>query len=541
MTSGETIGLVDAGEVSPRVVPRKDRVTVDEETRANFQARLVVLTRLMFWSFVALVIGMVFLYWQYPEIQPHRNGTIYKIAVFGLAVLAVIWRGPLVRRELSIPTLYGIDLFYGLGSGSIFAAAAFIASDLQWAATANILWSCFTVFLRAIALPSTGARTILVSAATFFPLVLSAIGLGYFADQKPELPGPALIGSVVLIGGVVTLLATIGSRIIYGLRRQVSAAMRLGSYTLDTKIGEGGNGEVYRAHHALLRRPTAIKLLRPEHVDAVTLDRFEREVQHMSQLTHANTVAIFDYGRSPDGIFYYAMEYLEGIDLEKLVARFGPQPADRVVAILIQVCGALREAHRRGLIHRDIKPGNIILCERGDVPDVAKVVDFGLVKELTSNEGDTRTIRGTPGYIAPEVLTDPDRIGAAGDLYALGAVGYFMLTGKRLFEGKTVVDICIQHVTTAPVPPSKVTTGHIPEALEEIVMRCLAKKPEDRPESAAALAAMLRALPATHDWSESEATSWWGDFRLIALPVVANAPTLTITVDLGQRLEMHAS
>ncbi len=535
MMQGQTIRLVDVGEVvaSPRLVAR--RVSVDEESRANLQARLVVLSRLMFWSFVVLLIGMVLLYRRYPDLEPKRNGTIYEIALVGLAVLAVIWRGPLLRRQLGIRALYGIDVFYGLATGSIFGSAAYLASDLSVAATANILWSCFMVFLRAIALPSTGARTILVSGVTFLPLVMSSIGLAVYTKQ--ELPGPALVGSVVLICSVVTLLATIGSRIIYGLRRQVSAAMRLGQYTLDAKIGEGGNGTVYRAHHALLRRPTAVKLLRPEHVDAVTLDRFEREVQHMSQLTHANTVAVYDYGRSPDGIFYYAMEYLEGIDLEKLVVRFGPQPADRVVAILIQVCGALREAHRRGLIHRDIKPANIILCERGDVPDVAKVVDFGLVKELTSSEGvDTRTVLGTPAYIAPEVVTDPDRIGPAADLYALGAVGYFMLTGKRVFEGKTVVDVCLQHVTATPVPPSRVSAIFIPDPLEQIVMRCLAKRPEERPASAEALAAMLRALPATNDWSDTEATRWWGDFREIAVPV-SNAPTLTITVDLGQRVD----
>ncbi len=308
-----------------------------------------------------------------------------------------------------------------------------------------------------------------------------------------------------------------------------------GQYTLDSKIGEGGNGVVYRARHALLRRPTAVKLMLPERIDAVTLDRFEREVQHMSQLTHPNTVAVFDYGRSPDGVFYYAMEYLDGIDLEKLVAKYGPQPADRVIAILLQVCGALREAHHHGIIHRDIKPANIILCERGDVPDVAKVVDFGLVKEITARQGhDTRGILGTPAYIAPEVVTDPDRVGPAADLYALGAVGYFLLTGRRVFEGKTVVDICVQHVTATPLPPSRVAAIYVPEGLEQIVMSCLAKQPADRPESAAALASLLRALPIGSAWTEADALQWWREFRQHVHPTTS-APTLTITVDLEQR------
>jgi serine/threonine-protein kinase len=309
--------------------------------------------------------------------------------------------------------------------------------------------------------------------------------------------------------------------------------MRLGSYTLGNKIGEGGHGAVYRANHVLLRRPTAIKLMRPDRIDAVTLDRFEREVQHMSQLTHPNTVAVYDYGRSPDGLFYYAMEYLDGIDLEKLVTTYGPQPGDRVASILAQVCGALEEAHRRGIVHRDIKPGNIILCERGDVPDVAKVVDFGLVKELGPGGADGTGILGTPAYLAPELVTDPDSTGPATDLYALGAVGYFLLTGRRVFDGKTAVEVCIQHVTQTPVPPSKLAL-HVSAALEEVILRCLAKRPGDRPQSAAALARLLRSLPTGNDWSEDEAQRWWSDFRRIEEPQ-SSTPTLTITVDLAQR------
>jgi serine/threonine-protein kinase len=510
----------------------------DEESRAYLQSRLTVLSRLMFWSFAVLLVGMISLYQQYPRLEPQDNRQIYVVAGIGIVVLAVIWRGFLVRRELRLEYLHGIDLFYALATGTIFASAAYIAWDFRASQWANLLWSVFTIFLRTIVVPSTGRRTAIAGSLLFAPMVLAAVGLSI--KTTPELPAPAYIGGMTIIAAVVILLATIGSRMIYGLRRQVSAAMRLGQYTLDSKIGEGGNGSVYRAHHALLRRPTAIKLILPEKIGAETLDRFEREVQAMSQLTHWNTVAIYDYGRSPDGVFYYAMEYLDGIDLENLVIDFGAQPADRVVSILLQVCNALNEAHRRNIIHRDIKPANIILCERGDVADVTKVVDFGLAKEIdTTSDDTTRTILGTPAYIAPEAVTGGP-VGPAADLYAVGAVGYFLLTGRRVFEAKTSVDLCIQHVTATPKPMSAMTRNKIPVDLEQLILRCLAKAPAERPESAAALATLLRGLAPARDWSEDEARRWWSDFRRLPRPSSASASTLSITVDVASRTALVA-
>ena len=255
----------------------------------------------------------------------------------------------------------------------------------------------------------------------------------------------------------------------------------------------------------------------------------------MSQLTHPNTVAVYDYGRNHDGVFYYAMEYLDGIDLEHLVERYGAQPADRVMAIVEQVSGALNEAHGKGLTHRDIKPANIILCERGGMPDVAKVVDFGLVKELTADTGaSTEVIFGTPAYLAPEVITDPAAVSPAVDLYALGAVGYFLLTGRRVFEGRTDIEICLQHVSATPRPPSEF--ARVPAALEAIILRCLAKRPDERFASAAALVDAIRELPPLADWDDAEAHRWWRDFRASDVPPAVDAqPTMTITVDLGHR------
>jgi serine/threonine-protein kinase len=231
------------------------------------------------------------------------------------------------------------------------------------------------------------------------------------------------------------------------------------------------------------------------------------------------------------------MEYLAGVDLEHLVRVHGPQPSSRVIDILVQVCGALQEAHEAGIIHRDIKPANIILCERGGVPDVAKVVDFGLAKEITRDtSASAQVILGTPAYVAPEAVTDPARIGPAADLYALGAVGYFLLTGRRVFEGKTAVELCIQHVTQPPRRPTEVAKIHLPQELEDLILRCLAKDPADRFASASQLAEALEAIPRARDWDRAEARRWWRELRARQEePPTAAAPTLTITVDLGDR------
>ena len=505
-----------------------------DAARSYLQTRLTLFTKLMFWSMVALLVFLTAMYQVYPGIEPADNDVIFGGATVLLGVMAVIWRVVLVRRTLSVWALYGLDVVYAVGIGSAFAISALLAKDLRPAGYTTLMYAAFTVFMRAIVVPSSGRRTAIMSTAVFVPVWIAGIVLA--TETVQELPSPAFIVGALVLGIVPILLATVGSDIIYGLRRQVSEAMQLGQYTLERKIGEGGNGAVYRAHHALLRRPTAIKLLLPDKVGADNVDRFEREVQHMSQLTHPNTVAVFDYGRSPDGVFYYAMEYLGGIDLEHLVRRFGPQPEGRVIHILIQVCGALHEAHTAKLIHRDIKPANIILCERGTVLDVAKVVDFGLVKEITRDStASTQVILGTPAYVAPEAVTDPDRITHAVDLYALGAVGYFLITGSRLFEGKTAVDVCIQHVTQPPRPPSQLAP--VSPAFEAIVLRCLAKQPADRYPSAAALADALEALPPAGDWSKAAAVVWWDEFRAAQARPAATPelPTITVTVDLGSR------
>ena len=351
----------------------------------------------------------------------------------------------------------------------------------------------------------------------------------------------------ILIAGIaLSCLLGLGistERVIHQLRRQVQAAQHLGQYTLVRKLGEGGMGVVWEARHALLRRPTAIKLLRPERAGAGAISRFEREVQLTSQLTHPNTVAIYDYGRTAEGVFYYVMEYLDGHDLQHLIALDGLQPAPRVVHIMKQVASALAEAHGRGLVHRDIKPANIVLCERGGVHDVAKVVDFGLVKAAQQDLSLSRDqmIIGTPAFIAPEAINDPEHVDARSDIYACGAVAYYLLTGRPVFDGATLVEICSQHLYATPQRPSERLDRPVPEALEAVIMRCLEKKPAERYENASALLQALRACGVA-EWTEAQAEAAWQRVAGRSDPAAATALTLPVDspsaldIDLGRRV-----
>ncbi len=322
-----------------------------------------------------------------------------------------------------------------------------------------------------------------------------------------------LLGVVILAAAAMVLESVVIARLGKKVNEAIAEARQLGQYSLEKKIGEGGMGEVYRASHAMLRRPTAVKLLRPDRASETDIARFEREVQLTAQLTHPNTIAIYDFGRTPDNVFYYAMEYLNGINLQDLVEQTGPQPAGRVIHTLQQASGSLAEAHEINLIHRDIKPANIILCDRGGIYDVVKVVDFGIVKELGGGDAQLTqagAFSGTPLYIAPETIRSADEVDARVDVYALGAVGYFMLTGSTIFdEHLSPVDILTKQMTELPPPPSKLSELPVAADLDELIMRCLAKDADERPAGAAALLAELLDLEDAGSWGSREARRWW--------------------------------
>lgn len=317
---------------------------------------------------------------------------------------------------------------------------------------------------------------------------------------------------LVLCALAIFAFTLLVERLEASVRRSALAARRLGQYVLVQEIGRGSNGMVYRGRHALLRRPVAVKLLSPELTNESTARRFEHEVQMTSQLTHPNTVSIYDYGRTPEGLFYYAMEYLSGIDLSHLARQFGPQPERRVVQILRQVCGSLAEAHRIGLIHRDIKPANIVLTRRGGVCDFVKVLDFGLVKTVHAGPAEgtsAKAVVGTPHFMAPEAVKNPSQVDSRGDIYAVGAVGYWLLTGKTLFDTDEVDELLECQVKEMPATPSERLGRAVSCELEQLLMRCLAKDPAQRPGKADELAEALAQCHLNGSWSDLEAEIWW--------------------------------
>jgi eukaryotic-like serine/threonine-protein kinase len=351
--------------------------------------------------------------------------------------------------------------------------------------------------------------------------------------------------SFAVLGGGLLLLAAaiaVSSRRIYGLQKEVARAQRLGQYTLEDKIGEGGMGAVYRARHAFLRRPTAVKLIRSEVASPETLARFEREVQLTSQLTHPNTIAIYDYGRTPEGIFYYAMEYLPGLPLDQMILEDGPQPDARVVHLLAQICASLGEAHRLGVVHRDVKPANVMLCERGGTYDVVKVLDFGLVKELGGGNDSGVTgmdhLVGTPLYMAPEAVVAAANVTPRSDVYAVGAVAYALVTGEQVFRGKSGAEVIGHHIHTAPVRPSERLGREVTPFLERLILACLSKQPEHRPADAGALLRQLEEGWTGPAWTQREARAWW---ETHAPPMLAARRAAEASVSRGPKLAVDVN
>ena len=392
-----------------------------------------------------------------------------------------------------------------------------------------LLAMSYCLMARAAYVPSSARRTLLLSVIVGVPLVV-----GTHLAYRGAKDAPLIVTSLAVWWSLTTVLTTATSSVIYGLRREVREARRLGQYTLEEKLGEGGMGVVYRARHAMLRRPTAVKLLPTEKSSEQSIARFEREVQLTAGLSHPNTVTVYDYGRTPEGVFYYAMELLDGAALDVLVELDGAQPSERALHVLDGVAGALVEAHEIGLIHRDVKPANIILCKQGGVFDVPKVVDFGLVKDLA---GDgvavtaTAALTGTPLYMAPEAIASPSAVDARSDLYALGAVGYFAVTGTHVFPGQSPVVVCGHHLHTKPEAPSARLGRPVPPDLEALILDCLEKDAGRRPQTAAELQERIRACRAYGAWDRERARRWWqenGDkLRRRTERTIADQPTLS--------------
>jgi tRNA A-37 threonylcarbamoyl transferase component Bud32 len=345
------------------------------------------------------------------------------------------------------------------------------------------------------------------------PQAMGWLGRGW---QQGNTARVALFSFDAMVLAIVAFAVIFGAQTVSRLRRQVAEARQFGQYRLRKRIGSGGMGEVYLAEHQLLKRPCALKLIRPENVaDPHALERFEREVQITATLSHPNTIEIFDYGRTEDGTYYYVMEYLPGMSLAELVARHGALPPGRAVYLLRQACMALSEAHAAGLIHRDVKPSNIFAARRGRMDDVAKLLDFGLVRPAApsvsahlSREGE---VLGTPLFMSPEQARGRE-LDERSDIYSLGAVAYYILTGRPPFDDDDGIGVMIAHARDPVVPPSQMRSG-IPDDLDRVVLRCLAKVPADRFPDAASLERALSECACSDDWDQGRAVRWWCDQR----------------------------
>lgn len=445
------------------------------------------------------------------------------LILLSLAAIGVVWSlAP--RRKLGLTRLRAIE-WLGVGMTAAFFVMNqarslagllpdFMGKPMEIGVAQGAPWGVLIV-AYGVLIPSSlrhsSWRTAVIAACAFLPELLVLPGS---VDQITGIPSYLLLKTLMI--AVMSALALYGSYRIEELGQDAEVARELGQYLLRRSLGEGGMGTVYLAEHRFLRRPCAVKLIRAEQAsDEVALARFEREVQSAAALTHPNTVQVYDYGRSEDGTFYFAMEFLPGVSLHELVERHGPLEPTRVVHILRQLCGALHEAHERGLVHRDLKPGNVMLCERGGVPDVAKLLDFGLVGALESEPADPRITQagmvvGTPGFMSPEQCMGDALVTSTSDIYSLGALGYFLLTGASPFGGRSTMQTLVAHVNEVPKLVADVRT-QVPRPLSDVIARCLAKQPNERFPDALALEQALAQSLGSARWTEREARAWWLD------------------------------
>jgi eukaryotic-like serine/threonine-protein kinase len=456
--------------------------------------------------------------------------------------MALLWL--ITSRALARPSVLSLGTLDAVSFVVACGFLSFMTVNSEGQILQVLLALTVTVMIRAILVPSRPGRTMLLSALAFLPTVIVCIARHHPTTLLPGFTATYqkqyMTLNTILWSVLGTTLATITSRVTYGLRKQVAEANELGQYILEEKIGGGGMGEVWRARHRLLIRPAAIKLIRPEVSGdgQLLLRRFEREARATASLKSPHTVQLYDFGSTEDGRLYYVMELLDGLDLDTLVRQYGPQPAERAVHLLRQVSASLQDAHQNGLVHRDIKPANVMVSRGGITFDFAKVLDFGLVKlhdagqpgSAAAGQANSRaagqpgsgaagqltiegSTSGTPAFMAPEVVLGASDTDHRVDLYALGCVAYWLLTGKLVFNGRNAVEVMFHHAhTSAPRPSSKLELP-IPAPLEDLIMECLEKDPVRRPESAKAVSIRLAAIPLESAWTLERAERWWATHR----------------------------
>jgi len=421
-------------------------------------------------------------------------------------------------RRLKLPPQRVVDL------GLLYEVAGAIGIEigvLWWSGwgvrdPTGISWVCVWIVIFPLIVPASPGKAFLaaLAAASVRPLLFLVA-----AARGDVLPPLGMLIIVTIPNYISAGLAAAVGKVVYGWGLEVTRARRMGSYHLVERLGEGGMGEVWRAEHRMLARPAAIKLVHPEAIGGSPVERhtlirrFEREARATAALTSPHTIQLFDYGISPDGAFYYVMELLRGLDLEAFVERFGPMPASRAAHLLRQACLSLDEAHNQGMIHRDVKPANIYLCRVGREHDFVKLLDFGLVKSVGAEGPHEATLTaahmaaGTPAFMAPEMAMGESHVDGRADLYGLGCVGYWLVTGLQVFDERNPMRLMLAHAHQPPQPPSRRSEVPIPNAFEDLVMACLRKNPADRPQTAEALGTALEDL--ARAWTPEDATRWW--------------------------------
>jgi len=463
-------------------------------------------------NIVTRILGVTMLY--YP-VWPMPGNLICGIGLAASLLIVSISRRPGMKP----------DVLLDLGSIYLVLTSLLVGFIEQWEPHVNQpnpSWIIVGIVLYPSIVPNTPRKTLITGllAATMGPLAL------WITTLRGHEVHATLFNYLwaFLPNYVAAAIAVVPAKVIRGLGQQVNKARELGSYRLEEVLGKGGMGEVYRASHHTLARPAAIKLIRQEVLGSTSaagarliLERFRREAQATASLKSPHTISLYDFGVSEDGTFFLVMELLDGLDLERLVQTFGPVPVDRAVHLLEQACASLEEAHVNGLVHRDIKSGNIFTCRLGLELDFVKVLDFGLVKAESSDPGQSlltapNTTAGTPAYIAPETVLGT-QVDHRADIYALGCVAYWLVTGKLVFDAPSAVPMMLKHANETPIAPSRRTEIELPPAFDEVILSCLAKRPQDRPQSAKELALRLRAAVPGAAWDEERAARWWERHR----------------------------
>jgi len=526
--TGETLLRPRADDTSadrnPRIVGSRRSLPPDLLREARDRLRILALLL----AFVFATVNYISPLLAGPEHVAHHFANLARWAPGVLSItLALVVAVLCGMPRISDQALLGIGLVFEVVASFGIAATEYsqFYAPIQVGpgdfGGVGLSWVAVWILLFTVVIPTPPRKALIAALASASAVPLTFANTLARADELAFIPTPTEFSvAFVLTYLLVVLMAYVGARVVYKLGTDVSRAREMGSYRLTRLLGRGGMGEVWLARHRMLARPAAIKLVDPTMLGGADAEvresmirRFEREAQATAAMRSPHTVELFDFGVAHDETFYYVMELLDGYDLDSLVTRFGPVPTERAIHFLKQICHSLAEAHDNDLIHRDVKPANVYACRYGREVDYVKVLDFGLVKTHASPGDPNLTGQGlaggTPAHMAPEQVLAESAVDARTDLYAVGCVAYWLVTGRLVFESDSALAMIADHARTEPIPPSEKTELEIPASFERIILQCLEKDPEKRPQNADELAALLENCVTRDPWTRERAEAWW--------------------------------